>query len=163
MLQLIFGGKTPVRDDTNCLLERVVVFRKDGEEHKFSTKILKFRLGDIDDLANEMTVAVCSDLEDVIVELERDEMRLHEHYLDKLDGGDLDLMSIYSQDEIIVSHTRYELSMEDGRAYTLLLIRGGSPSNKDLLRVRPCVYEVLAADPLPAKPAGTLFRPPPPK
>jgi hypothetical protein len=163
ILNLIFGGKTPLRDDTACVLERVVTYCQDDETHKLSTKLLKFRLSDIDDLANEMNVAVCADLEEVIAELERDELRLHDHYLEKIDGADLNLTSIYSQDEITVSDTKYLLSMEDGRSHILLLIRGGSPSNKDLLRVKPCVYEVLGEDPMPAKPPASLFRPAPPQ
>jgi hypothetical protein len=162
VLQLIFGGKTPVRDDTRCVLERVVTYRQDDETHKLSTKVLNFRLGDIDDLPREMTVAVSGDLEEVVAELERDEMKLHEHYLDKLDSEELELDSIYSQDELTVLKTEYMLSMEDGRNYTLLVIPGGGPSNKDLLRVKACVYEILD-EPLPVKQQASLFRPPPPR
>ena len=159
VLHLIFGGKTPLRDDTACVLERVVTYLQDNETHKLSTKILRFQLSDIDDLTNEMTVAISSDLEDEIAELERDEMRLHEHYLDRISGDELELSSIYSQDELTIIKTHYQLSMEDGRSYTLLVIKGGSPSNKDLLRVKPCVHEILD-EPLPVRPQASLFRPP---
>lgn len=161
LLKLIFAGTTPVRDDTKCTLRRVHFCRQDGEPRSFSSLVVGFQLGDIEDLAKEMSIAVSDDFEELIAELERDEVSLHHHYQGELDGSALELHSIYSQDDLQDVTTSYVLDRETGGSQTLFSLKKGSPSAGDLLRVASDVYYSLNADRPKCAQVAALLRPPP--
>jgi len=150
LLKSLFRERHDHKSPQACRLERMqLIWGEDGANIKIEP-LLTFHRGFISrgDIATEMQLAIEGDLEVLGDEYDRDADLLDAEHKGRLELDDeLSLSSPYITDDV---DTLYRLTMDDGKAYDLFVMRGAlycSSSEQVEMSVRTALKPLLIKKP----------------